>query len=136
MAGRNQCSRARTRPLTHGPPQHTPPFETHDLAGILRATEAEVGAPRQVPDFGMLAWLLKPDRSYLSCAWIDILVCDLVQVSTDICDVNTFLGPKRLRTSWSSASPCMATKSRTSGTGERQVVIPTLIVSPSMFSPS
>ena len=136
MAGRKQCRRARTRPLTHGPPQQTPTIECHDLAGNLRAAAAQVGAPRRVADFGMLALLLKPARSFLSYACSDILVCDLRQVFTDLRDMNTFLGQKRLGRSWSRPSPSMATESRTSGTGERSVVILTLLASPIMFSPS
>ena len=69
--------------LTHGPPQQTPPFESHDLAGILRATEAEVGAPRRVTDFGMLALLLNPDPSFLSYACSELVVSDVVQVFTE-----------------------------------------------------
>ena len=75
MAGRKQCSRDHTRPLTHGSPQQTPPFEIHDLAGILRAAAAENGGSQRVADRGMLSRLIKPARSYLlSCAWIDNLV--------------------------------------------------------------
>ena len=101
MAGREQCSRERTRPLAHGPPQQTPPFEIHDLAGILRAAAAEVGAPRRVTDFGMLALLLKPARSFLSCACSDILVPDRVQVFTDERDMNKLHGEKRFPRGWS-----------------------------------
>ena len=136
MAGRKQCSRDRTRPLTHGPPQQTPPFEIHDLAGILRATEAEVGASQQVADRGMLSRLIKPARSYLSCAWIDDLVVFVVLLSIDLRDMNTSQGQKRFARGWSSASPCIVTKSGLSGEGERQVVILTLLASPIMFSPS
>ena len=94
-------SRDGTRPLTHGAPQQTPPFEIHDLAGNLRAAAAQVGAPRRVADFGMLALLLKPARSFLSCACSDILVGDRVQVFTDERDMNTLLGQKRFTRGWS-----------------------------------
>ena len=87
MAGRKQCSRDRTRPLTHGPPQQTPPFEIHDLAGILRAAAAQNGASQRVADRGMLSRLIKPARSYLSCAWIDNLVVFVVLLSTDLRDI-------------------------------------------------
>ena len=93
---RNTLGRDRTRPLTHGPPQQTPPFEIHDLAGILRAAAAENAAPRRVADFGMLALLLKPARSFLSCACSDILVSFVVQVFTDLRDINISHGEKRL----------------------------------------
>ena len=100
MARRKHSIRDRTRPLTHGPPQQTPPFEIHDLAGILRATEAEVGASQQVADRGMLSRLIKPARSYLSCAWIDNLVVFVVLLSTDLRDMNSLHGPRRLGTRW------------------------------------
>ena len=101
MAGRKQCSRDCTRPLTHGPPQQTPLFEIHDLAGILRAAAAEIGAPRRVTDRGMPSQLIKPVRSYLSCAWIDLVVGFVVLLSTDLRDMNTFLGQKRFPRGWS-----------------------------------
>ena len=92
-----QSSRDRTRPLTHGPPQQTPPFEIHDLAGILRAAAAENGASQRVADRGMLSRLIKPARSYLSCAWIDNLVVFVVLLSTDLRDMNRLHGLKRFR---------------------------------------
>ena len=94
-------SRDRTRPLTHSLPQQTPTIECHDLAGIFRAAAAQVGAPRRVTDFGMLALLLKPARPFLSYACSDILVADRVQVFTDERDMNTFLGLKRFPRGWS-----------------------------------
>ena len=136
MAGRKQCSRDCTRPLTHGPPQQTPPFEIHDLAGILRTAAAENAAPRRVTDFGMLALLLKPDPSFLSYACSELVVADVVHIFTHLRDMNTLQGQKRLGRGWSRPSPSMATESRTSGTGERPVAVLTLIVSPTMFSPS
>ena len=84
----------------------------------------------------MLTWLLKPARSHLSYACSDILVSYRVQVLTDGRDMNRLHGQKRLGRSRSLWSPFMVTENGSSGTGERQVVIPTLIVSPSMFSPS
>ena len=100
MARQKHSSRDRTRPLTHSLPQQTPTIECHDLAGIFRATEAEVGAPRRVADFGMLALLLKPARSYLSCAWIDDLVVFVVLLSTELRDMNSLHGLRRLGTRW------------------------------------
>ena len=58
------------------------------------------------------------------------------QVFTDVHDMNSLHGEKRFRTSWSTWSPSMVTKSGTSGTGERSVVVPTLIDSPSMLGTS
>ena len=71
------------------------------MAGILRTTEAEVGAPRRVTDFRMLAWLLKPDPSFLSYACSELVVTDVVQVFTDGRDMNTLLGQKRFTRGWS-----------------------------------
>ena len=84
----------------------------------------------------MLTLLLKPARSFLSYACSDNLVGFVVQVLTDGRDMNIWHGERRLGRSRSTWSPCMVTENGSSGTGERQVVIPTLIVSPSMFSPS
>ena len=84
----------------------------------------------------MLALLLKPDRSYLSCAWIDNLVVFVVLLSTDLRDMNISHGEKRLGRSRSRWSPFMVTENGSSGTGERSVVILTLLASPIMFSPS
>ena len=94
-------SRDRTRPLTHSLPQQTPTIECHDLAGIFRAAAAQVGAPRRVPDFCMLALLLKPARSFLSCACSDILVSYRVQVFTDMRNMNKLHGEKRFPRGWS-----------------------------------
>ena len=101
MAGREPSQMVRTRPLTHGAPHPTPLFETDDLAEVGRDAAAENGAPRRVTDFGMLALLLKPARSFLSCACSDILVGDRAQVFTDERDMNTLHGLKRFPRGWS-----------------------------------
>ena len=58
------------------------------------------------------------------------------QVFTDVHDMNSLHGEKRFGTSWNCWSPGMVTESGTSGTGERSVVVPTLIDSPSMLTTS
>ena len=58
------------------------------------------------------------------------------QVFTDVREMNSLHGKKRFGASWSTWSPSMVTKSGTSGTGERSVVVPTLIATPNMFIPS
>ena len=89
-------NRDRTRPLTHSLPQQTPTIECHDLAGILRAAAAENAALRRVTDFGMLALLLKPARSFLSYACSELVVSFVCARITDLRDMNISHGEKRL----------------------------------------
>ena len=96
IAGREPSQMVRTRPLAHGAPHPTPLFETDDLAEVGRNAAAENGAPRRVPDFGMLALLLKPDPSFLSYACSELVVGFCCARITDLRDMNTFLGQKRL----------------------------------------
>ena len=96
MAGREPSQMVRTRPLTHGAPHPTPLFETDDLAEVGRDAAAENGAPRRVTDFGMLALLLKPDPSFLSYACSELVVSFVCARITDLRNMNTFLGQKRL----------------------------------------
>ena len=58
------------------------------------------------------------------------------QVFTDVYDMNSLHGEKRFGTSWNCWSPGMVTKRRTSEAGERSVVVPTLVDSPSMLTTS
>ena len=58
------------------------------------------------------------------------------QVFTDVREMNSLHGKKRFGASWSTWSPSMVTKSGTSEAGERSVVVPTLLASPSMLTTS
>jgi hypothetical protein len=80
--------------------------------------------------------VLRLARSRLSFSCTESLVFFTSRRFTDICDMNSLHGEKRFGTSWSTWSPSMVNESGTSGTGERSVVIPTLIASPSMLSTS
>ena len=84
----------------------------------------------------MLVALIILAPSCLSYPFIEAVVSDAAQIFTDICDMNSLHGQKRFGTSWSTWSPSMVIESGTSGTGERLVVVPTLVASPSILSPS
>ena len=84
----------------------------------------------------MLVALIILAPSCLSYPFIEAVVPDAAQIFTDICDMNSLHGEKRFGTSWSTWSPSMVTESGTSEAGERSVVVPTLIASPSILSPS
>ena len=106
------------------------------LAAVWRAAVAGISAPRRVADTGMLMAVLRPARSRLSYSCTEILVLFTSRRFTDIRDMNSLHGEKRFGTSGSTWSPSMVTESGTSEAGERSVVVPTLIASPSMLTTS
>ena len=59
----------------------------------------------------------------------------VVRRFTDGLDMNSLYGLKCLETSWSTRSPSFVTESATSPTGERSVVVLTMIASLSILKP-
>jgi hypothetical protein len=84
----------------------------------------------------MLMAVLRLARSRLSFSCTDNLVFFTSRRFTNIRDMNSLHGEKRFGTSWSTWSTSMVTESGTSEAGERSVVVPTLLASPSMLTTS
>ena len=84
----------------------------------------------------VLTVLFKPTRPRLSYAYTENLVPDPAHLFTDLRDMNSLHGQTGFGRSWSCWSPGIITEMRTSETGEHGAVVPTLMASPNMPSPS
>ena len=84
----------------------------------------------------VLTVLFKPTRPRLSYAYTESVVPDPAQLFTDLRDLNSLHGQTGFGRSWRQTEPSIIAESGTGETGKREVVVLTLIASPSVLSPS